>query len=394
MLTRSAIAGDFNGDGITDIALGAPHTTGLAGQEEAGAVFVIYGTRDFGSALTVLDLAEGAADAVIHGRDAGDLAGYSLATGDFGGDGVSGLLVGALFADGPDNTRESAGEVYGFLGAQLQGVIDLAHDEPYVTVYGANPDDRLGEAIAAGDINGDGLDDMVLAATFANGPAHDREAAGETIVLLSPRSGVIDLQQVQPDLLIVGRAAGDQLGHTIAVGDVDGDGRDDIWLGAVSADGPDGSEDLAGEAVLVLSRPGLTFVDAATRQVDALIFGPVPEARLGRWAYAVDLQGDGLADLVISAPNIPDRRGTVYIFPGSRPFPQRAGGAAVTFVGLDPGDILGHEAFGPPFASADYDGDGVVDLVMAAPRGDGPGNSRDDSGEAYIIFGGDWLPDR
>jgi hypothetical protein len=78
----------------------------------------------------------------------------------------------------------------------------------------------------------------------------------------------------------------------------------------------------------------------------------------------------------------------VFIFFASGSYPSDATGANVVLHGLDADDILGHESFGTPSISmADVDGDGRTDLLVAAPGGDGPDNSRTDCGEAYLISG-------
>ena len=386
-LGRSAVAGDFNGDGIDDLALGAPSAAGAGGSGQAGAVFVIFGSPALGGELKQIDLAAQGADAVIRGADTEDYFAYSLAAGDLDADGRTDLLAGALFADGPDNSRDGGGEVYAFLARDLGGEIDLATSLPYALVYGSDADDRLGEAIAAGDVNGDGADDMVLVSTFADGPSEDRDAVGETNVIYSPRADVIDLRETPANRLVIGIDEGDQLGHSVAACDVDGDGREDLWLGAVSADGPENAQDLAGEAVLVASDAGApAIINVAEDEVEALVYGPVEEARLGRGAACADLDANGRGDLIISAPNVPERRGTVYVIFGGEQYPENARESGVTLVGMDAGDIMGHESFGPPFAVADFDGDGASDLLISAAQGDGPDNARPDAGEAYIIY--------
>lgn len=171
------------------------------------------------------------------------------------------------------------------------------------------------------------------------------------------------------------------------MGDANGDGAGDIWLGAVSADGPQNQLDLAGEASLVLGGSARTGVlDAASGGADATIYGAEKAARLGRSLASGDLNNDGKADLLISAPNVAERAGKVFGFYGGGPYPTDTTGADITLTGLDPGDLLGHEAFGmPSLATADVDGDGETDVLVSAPDGDGPDNGRADCGEAYLI---------
>jgi hypothetical protein len=89
----------------------------------------------------------------------------STAAGDASGDGVDDLLAGVPFADGPDNEREDAGEALVVFGRDgLSGDIDLAEDEPGLRILGALPGDTLGFGVAGVDINGDGIDDVIVGA--------------------------------------------------------------------------------------------------------------------------------------------------------------------------------------------------------------------------------------
>ncbi len=100
------------------------------------------------------------------------------------------------------------------------------------------------------------------------------------------------------------------------------------------------------------------------------------------------MNGDGNADLLIAAPNVDERAGRIFVFYGPGPYPEDASEADVALVGRDPGDILGHESFGTPcISTADVDGDGRLDVLIAAPEGDGPDNGRADAGEAYLVAG-------
>jgi hypothetical protein len=239
-------------------------------------------------------------------------------------------------------------------------------------------------------VTGDGSPDLVLIATFSAGPDGSRPGAGATYVFASPLTSFpFDLAAAAPRLTIFGADEGDQLGHSIGVGDVSGDSSADLWLGAVSADGPGNQSDLMGEAKLILGGPNQSgVVDTAVLAADATVYGPEAEARLGRSAAVGDLDGDGRADMLISAPNTVSRSGRVYVLSGGGDYPEDVSGAAITLSGLDAGDILGHESLGTPSLTvAAVAGHERPALLVSAPGGDGPDNSRTDCGEIYLIPG-------
>ncbi len=379
-LGRALTVGDFNDDGVDDIVMAAPAANG-----QAGLLYLMFG----GTWPRETDFATSDPDVLLSGADAGDYAGFTLAAADLDGQGASDLIAGAMLADGPQNSRADGGEVYVVKGPSLVAGSSTNLEETGNIVYAASPGDHLGEGLTTGDVNGDGKPDLVLVATFSGGPDGSRAGAGETYVITSPATLPLDLASGGADLEILGADPGDQLGHSVATGDTDGDGAADIWLGAVSADGPSNTVDLAGEAVLVAGkRPAGTLIDEAAGGTNAIIYGPEATSRLGRSLADGDLNGDGHADLAISAPNLDSRGGRLFVFFVASSYPSNATGANVTLRGLDTGDILGHETFGTPSISmTDLDGDGRTDLLVSAPGGDGPDNSRTDCGEAYLISG-------
>jgi hypothetical protein len=205
-------------------------------------------SRDLGETTRTVSVAEAGRRKSRYCASAGDLAGFSTATAHVNDDGVADLLIGAFYAAGPGDARPLAGEVYILYGGDRTGPIDLAATNADVTVYGAASGDRLGEGVAAGDVNGDGLDDLVLPAPFAVSLGGVKDA-GRTYVLTSAPSPQIDLASDMPAATVYGADDGDQLGHVSVAGDADGDGKDDLLLTAVSADGPGNTVDLAGGGV-------------------------------------------------------------------------------------------------------------------------------------------------
>ncbi len=185
---------------------------------------------------------------------------------------------------GPARPRPLNGQIRGvvlrnfalllFLGAlmpvsasgQLPDTIDLASGEEDVTIFGATAGDSLTNsgALAVGDFNADGTDDLVLGALLADGPSDARLEAGEAYIYfgagaLASTLDIAGLAGTAPDVTIFGATAVDRLTEhgTLAVGDFNGDGTDDLVLGAQSADGPADGRNAAGEAYIIYGSAGL-----------------------------------------------------------------------------------------------------------------------------------------
>jgi hypothetical protein len=340
----SVAAGDFNGDGIDDLLLGAPQAE-AAGNAKSGAgeAYVVFGSTTISGTR---DLAASAPNLTVLGADAGDNLGH-VAAGDFNGDGIDDLLLGAYQAD------------------------------------------------AAGDFNGDGIDDLLLGAWLAEATGSTKVDAGEAYVIfgLPTLSGTRNLATSPANLTVVGADSGDNLsGESLAAGDFNGDTVDDLLLSAPNADV--GAKSNAGEAYVIFSSSieGLASVDLSSGGASFTVFGPDSGDALGEHMASGNFNGDGADDLLLGAPfadaagNAKVDAGEAYVIfgsPASGVTKDLAASAPdLTVLGADAFDNLGTVAAG------DFNGDRITDPLIGAPFADATGNAKGDAGEAYVIFGG------
>jgi hypothetical protein len=240
----AATAADFNNDGYDDLAVGAPHET-VGGSLFAGAVNVIFGTR-YGLTTTrnrVED--QGDQGGAVYSAE---LFGYSLAHGDFNGDGYADLAVGARGENGGGSVTVAYG------GARTWSATEWWQPGTAGLTGSAEEYAEFGHALAVGDFDDDGFDDLAVSA-----PRSDDDA-GAVWVIYGASGGLSssdDTRFTQDTPGIAGSAEpGDYFGDTLASGDYNGDGTDDLVIGAPSEDWY-GTSDGAVH-VLFGSRSGIT----------------------------------------------------------------------------------------------------------------------------------------
>jgi len=426
LLGTQVTVADLDGDGYGDAVLGAQNADGPGNARiGAGEVAVLWGGPAFGG--RVVDLADPGAGAVtlIYGAAAGDRAGTWVGAGDFDGDGTTDLLVGADQASGPDGSRHHAGATYVLYGGtalRAQPAIDLASSALEATIIdGVDAEDHSGATVRGFDVDRDGVDDLLIGAgvnrlsssiddsgesgahAFAggDGPANERDNAGEAYVVFGTRGGRparIDLRTPPASTAVVyGVDPGDTWGEEINAGDFDGDGRVDLVVGALTADGPANARGNAGEAALILGVPGFRgrVVDLASPPAGVTFFeGAIAGEIAGDTALLTDLDSDGRDDLVVGRPGanpgVGAKAGATDVFFGrAEPLPGRIDLGAppaewlpLAIAGGSAGDILAYSG-----AAGDVDGDGFADIVLNGMGADGFGDFLPGAGEVYVLSG-------
>ena len=387
-------AGDINGDGFDDVLVGA--RSGGNGGSDAGEAYVVFGfgTGDFPLLFDLTEDVTPTSGFIIQGDAAGDQAGWSVSSaGDINNDGYDDLIVGARHGDngGPNN-----GEAYVIFGKSAGfATIDLtslAATDGFI-IQGDAALDQAGFSVdSAGDVNGDGYDDVVVGVPYGDNVGSN---GGEAYVIFGKAAGFanIDISILAPadGFQIQGAATGDWAGWSVsAAGDVNDDGFDDIVVGARLND--DGGTD-AGAAYVVFGKAsgfGIVNLTGITAPNGFIIQGDAANDNAGfSVSSGGDVNGDGIADLIVGARSGDDggtNAGEAYVI-----FGKATGFGTIDLTGLaatdgfiiqgDAGDDLaGHSVS----SAGDVNGDGYDDLIVGAPRGDDGGT---DAGEAYVIFG-------
>ena len=299
---RVSGAGDINGDGLADLMLSAPRAdpNGIS----SGRSYVIFGTSSgFPAALDLSNL-DGSNGFFINGEAPSNYSGYGLsAAGDVNGDGVDDLILGA---DDISRSYVVFGSSSG-LPASLE--LSSINGSNGFVLNGGVQGNTAGAAVsAAGDVNGDEIDDLIIGAPFADLAGDD---TGRSFVVFGRASGfpnTIDLSGLNGSdgFALNGETANDRAGASVSgVGDINGDGIDDVIIGARAAD-PNGSG--SGRSYVVLgtrsNRPAMLDLANLDGTNGFALNGEAINNQTGRSVSdAGDINGDGIHDLIIGAPN-------------------------------------------------------------------------------------------
>ncbi len=345
-------AGDVNGDGLADVVVGAFDYSSPESVEGFFAVFQSYKTTMISNFW-------------VESNQAGALLGFSVATaGDVNGDGFSDVVVGE---PGYSNGQSQEGAIQLYYGTG---------DKPSTAVNWnllgdfASPNYAWSVA-SAGDVNGDGYDDFLIGdPSFSDGAAGNR---GRVFLEYGSAIGPNGVWSA------VGGAAGDQLGISVAsAGDVNGDGFDDIIVGAHQ--GGVG----VGKALIWYGRAGGLLsgqvADSVTATSSATQFG-------GSVACAGDVNGDGYADVIVGAPtdaSTVSGEGSVFVYLGG------SGGLSHTVAWSAHGGQQDAHMGQAVAGGGDINGDGYSDIVAGVPDYDKPAGPffLVDSGRILWALGG------
>ena len=329
----------------------------------------------------------------VRGAAEDDRLGWSVAgVGDVNGDRRLDVAVGAPFS--ANNDRASSGSahvLYGPFAAAADLDVGAAGVRGF-RIDGAAEGDFAAGSIAAGDVNGDRRSDL-----FIGSPETDnleREQSGSVYVVFGgARSGQLDLATLTAGYRIDGAETGDQTGWSVGrAGDVNGDGRIDMVVGAPLADSNDRIE--SGSAFVVLGKGSTDGIDLSfSPSVRLRMDGADTRERAG-WsvAGAGDVNGDKRPDVVVGAPWAnPNGRffaGSVYVVFGqaaSTTVDLAVPGGGFRIDGPTDGDIVFGGVGWSVSGAGDVNGDGRADVIVGFPFYDA--GQREDSGAAFVVFG-------
>jgi hypothetical protein len=371
-----ASGGDVNGDGIEDLVVGTN------GAERNGAVrglaYVVFGTRQRLS-ISLASVENGQGGFVITPADDDSYLGRSVAmAGDVNGDGLDDVIVGAIEAGG-----QSVGAAYVIFGKASTDAVSVAAIASGQGGGFAINGTAVGAFVAAaGDVNGDDLADIVVSVGGTR--------AGARVVFGTASTSAVDSEELQSGGFPV--LSGAEIISAVAgVGDVNGDGLDDIGLGSADAEVLGNAS--AGRAFVVFGKTVRTAVQLSTIQDGQpggfVMNGARPEDRAGASiARAGDLNQDGLSDVVVGANRAESNGsaavGRAYAVFGkgnSTPI-QLAAIEAGTEGGFALNGVSTEDDTGAAVAGgSDINGDGIDDLLIGAT------NALSFTGMTYAVFG-------
>ncbi len=344
----AVVAGDFNGNGTVDLAVGG------SGYSSAGRAYIFYNDGSIPTTAAT-------ADVIITGEATGNF-GFSFAAGDFNMDGRVDLAVGAY------TKSSSTGRAYIFYNDDSIPTTAATADD---IIIGGASSDNFSIGLTAGDLNADGKTDLIVGAsgyTTSTGRVYFYEGRDNYAWILQQQplgTTRVSPQVTGEELRITGEESS-YFGWTLASGDLNADGKADLAVGATAAGG--------NGRTYVFYNDGdyVSYVLSA----DLIITGQSSGNGFGSSLTTGDFNSDGKIDLAAGAPSYSSTAGRVYVFYNDGSYPSTAASADVIITGE------ASSALGTSLASGDLNADGKVDLIGGAF------NYSSITGRAYIFYNG------
>ncbi|HRN67634.1 MAG TPA: Ig-like domain-containing protein [Promineifilum sp.] len=315
------LAKDVNGDGFDDILIGAPDAS-PGGKQGAGQIYVVWGKQSFPPVFNLSTL-NGTNGFIVDGVASETSAGKILRmAGDLNKDGYGDFLLSA--GSHLSGRSLDTGTVFVVFGQQtFPAKFNLAgiNGTNGFRIEGIADGDNAGRAVAAaGDVNGDGRDDLVIGAPYAS----DNKGEAYIVFGRTTYSAAINLKDLNGlnGVRLIGDQANGEAGTAVSAADINGDGLQDVVIGASAAGS--GSSRLAGMTYVVFGRanfgaPSLSLgaLGAGGLRFDGAASSDQSGQTLG---HAGDFDGDGYDEILIGAPNagpgVKSKAGFIYLVQG------------------------------------------------------------------------------
>lgn len=397
-------SGDLNGDGIDDLVIVAQQNSNY----NQTKIYVVYGQKELSGNMNSVDAN------VMFQRDFMHIS--ALAVGDVNADGIDDLAISDHLSSmsNPFGTpssqaeRQIHGAVYVMFGGKpWQAVVDLACrlDTTIIDLLcqvdaTITRDDGRAlfqiESLAIGDINGDGIGDLLMGASKESYDEFSLEEMGRVYGYYGRNNIPSRVNTTDFNVLVLGSRMKEQMGETLAIGDVNGDGIGDLLIGGPQA----WEEDVAyttgfGKVDVVygakdLDNAPIDLLDDA--DITLTLSHDIGKAGFltGKSLQAADLNGDGIEDIIVSSPNAffnGTPNGWVHVVYGGSALPNRIRlneEADIWIQAPEPNHRLASAQMGTTLAIGDLDANGTLDLVMGAPNGNLLDHA--DNGWAIAIF--------